>query len=484
MSEVWIVDDEPTICWALRKGLETDGFRVHVFSTAEGCLDHLRTEASSPHAILLDVRLPGRSGLELMSELQSQASPPAVILMTAFGDLKIAVEAVRGKAFDYLTKPFDLSEAMDSVHRAVGNPRTTTHGPDEELMDPWKQDMILGSSRAMQQVYKQIALASNSEATVLIEGESGSGKSSVASMIHRLSGRAPEPFLFFRPIIDRPSESEAELFGSALPPSKPSLNHDATNVVQPGLLSLAAMGTLVIEEPSALSLGAQAKLLSAMETGCYQPVHSGERVELRARLLFTSSTDLNQAVDEEESLASFVAQIQLFKIVLPPLRERREDIRALVQAFLGAVSPDRRLRITDEAMKSLEPRPWLGNVRELKHTIQRAAIRARGHLIELADVADATSASSILGASGVSAGQLAASTRQWLASQLGTGDAIEPLDASSSSGFLHEECLAVVERALIEEMLQRCDGNRAAIAARLGMHRTTLRQKIKRYGLE
>jgi two-component system, NtrC family, nitrogen regulation response regulator GlnG len=460
MNHVWIVDDEPSICWALRKGLESGGFQVTLFSSAEACLEYVARGNPYPAVVLLDVRLPGTSGLELLPKLQTLPSQPAVIVMTAFGDLKIAVDAVRGKAFDYLTKPFDLCDALESVHRAIGNAATSKLSADSQLANKLHKEVMLGSSAAMQRVYKQIAIAAESDAPVLILGEPGTGKSIVAAMIHSMSRRAPHPLLFFRPDASRPADADAELFGSRLAQSS-----------VPGLLTLVGSGTLVIEELAALTTVTQSKLLSAMETGRFQAVMSVESEPLQSRLLFTSAQELDQAMADGELLESFLAEVRVLTIPLPPLRERCEDIPPLVQAFLAHESPNRVMHITDLAVSELVHRVWPGNVRELRQTIQGAILKTRGDVIDVCDLPNAPRMLPREGMQDNPAEELSDAARRWLLSQ------------RDASGFLYEECLAIVERALIDQLMQEHEGNRAAIAAQLGIHRATLRQKMKRLGL-
>lgn len=468
MTRIWIIDDEPSICWALQKELERFGYHVDVFASAEQCLDRIRSDTPYPDVVLLDVRLPGQSGLELLGTLRELPSQPAVIVMTAFGDLKVAVDAVRGKAFEYLTKPFDLTTVLNVVERASQNPKAP-RSLDSKTEAIATQETILGDSAAMQAVYKKIAIAAQSNAPVLIDGETGTGKSLVARMIHRFSLRAAEPLVFFRPDETHTSESDAELFGTCLPTSI-SLSGGPNK--QPGLLLLAGSGTLVIDEVTHMSIAAQAKLLGAIESGSFQAIASAEPEPLRGRILFTSSLDLEGASLDGAWYEPLAALMRVINIQLPPLRERLADIRRLAPAFLATSDPNKRL--SERAVRALENQSWPGNVRELKQAIQYATVHARGSVIEPEDLPSFESAA-IHEASSSTDTMLEQSTRAWLKAHS------EPADVTA--GFLHDRFLAVAERALIHAMLEACGGNRATVAARLGMHRTTLRQKMRRYDL-
>lgn len=480
MTRVWIVDDEPTICWALKKQLEQSGYAVEVYSSAEACLEQLKGARRYPEIVLLDVRLPGKSGLELLGPLQDSPSKPAVIVMTAFGDLKVAVEAVRGRAFEYMTKPFDLTAALNAVHRAAQSVRASVQQSGMDIANELQQETMLGDSPGMQGVYKQIAIAAQSDAPVLIDGESGTGKTLVARMIHRFSNRATEPLVFFRPDAEHVSESDAELFGTCLPTKVSGMAAGASK--QPGLMLLSGKGTLVVDEVTQLSIAAQAKLLGAMESGSFQAIASAESDPFRARILFTSSLDLEGACNDGTLYEPLGTQMRVINIQLPPLRERRGDIRGLANAFLSMVSSDSVKHFSDAALDMLESQSWPGNVRQLKQAVQYASVHARGSVIQPEDLPAMDSRASSERIVGTTAENLERATRSWLMAQC----AQEHREEGGSEpvvGFLLDQFLAVAERSLIQAMLEECGGNRAAVASRLGIHRTTLREKMKRYDL-
>jgi two-component system nitrogen regulation response regulator GlnG len=212
MSLIWIIDDEPTICWALKTNLEDDRHEVEVFSAAEPALKALKKK--QPELILLDVRLPGASGLEVLEHLKKSSQPIPVILMTAFGDLQTAVQAVQSDAFEYLTKPFDLETALLAVRRALAQRQMRSDPNALSQNDPQEPELILGKSTAMQNVYKQIARAAAMDSTLLVEGEEGTGKNLAAVMIHRFSARQNSPMLSTSAIPGRDLEFEIEIFGA------------------------------------------------------------------------------------------------------------------------------------------------------------------------------------------------------------------------------------------------------------------------------
>jgi DNA-binding NtrC family response regulator len=236
----------------------------------------------------------------------------------------------------------------------------------------------------------------------------------------------------------------------------------------------------VIDEVLHLPLATQHKLLGAMESRTFAQMSSSVTHKLTARLLFTTEHDLNAAVDDGEFLASFASQLSVHRILLPPLREHREDIRSLALAFLATVSEGRELEITQRALQALEQYDWPGNMRELRQVMQRACLHARGATVDIDDFSGALAPVAAIGQDDSRAAELAAATRHWLGTQSGSGATTD----ESGGGYLYDECMRIVETALIAELLRELDGNRAAVAARLGLHRTTLRQKMKRYKLD
>ena len=257
MSDIWIVDDEPAICWALRTNLEEDRHRVKVFSTGESFLKDI--EKGTPDLVLLDVRLPGVSGLELLKRLRGDHPRLPVIVMTAFGDISTAVQAVQGSAFEYLTKPFDLEEALQTIRKALAQSHLKPLSPKGS--SDLSSDVSLGKSAAMQSVYKQIAVAATTDSSLLIEGEEGTGKNLVAVMIHRFSSRNTQPLLMTSSTPGKDFEFETELFGSG------GLGLDTLQPLRTGLLELAGQGTLVIDDVGSISLANQQKILRAIEIG-------------------------------------------------------------------------------------------------------------------------------------------------------------------------------------------------------------------------
>jgi two-component system nitrogen regulation response regulator GlnG len=490
MSTIWIVDDEPAICWALRTNLEADRHVVEIFSASEPVIRALRDQL--PDLILLDVRLPGISGLELLDAIKKDHPNLPVILMTAFGDLKTAVQAVHGAAFEYLTKPFDLEVALQAIRRALAQrhlrpanlsptPKNQSDFPTQLSQSP-EAEMILGKSPAIQAVYKQIAMASSIDSIVLIEGEEGTGKNLVADRIHRFSQRKDQPFLMISAIPGKDLEFETELFGSG------RSDTDQLQPLRTGLLELANEGTVLIDEVGAVSLTNQLRLIRAIESQSFCRIGDSEPKTLRCRLLFTSSHSIEKLLAEGELDRRLASQLEVFRIELPPLRERREDIPTMVQTFLNSKSLPAGSRITEQALEELQRRNWPGNIRELRHAIEKTALKATGGIIHLEDLPTENPSTASVSHQPESQIQLDYATCTWTKDQLHSKSSDDNQASGQTQddlpGMLYDEFLAVVEPALLRTVLEHFQGNRAAAANMLGLHRSTLRQKMRRYRLD
>lgn len=498
---VWIVDDEPAICWALRRAFEEQGYRVDVFSAAEPFCRALADQVTKPNLVFLDVRLPGISGIELLSDLQQSHPQLPVVLMTAFGDLKIAVDAVRGKAFEYLTKPFTLETALHAAQRALRLQREGLPESTEPAEAPIHA--ALGRAPVMQDVYKQIAAAASNPWPVLISGDQGVGKSVVCRLIHQFSERRDHPLLTYRPNPDDPMECLSELFGveeagpeaSATSSTREgagtaefaeAMSDASPHRARPrrrGLLDLAAQGTVVVDEVTLLPRTVQTRMLEAIESRKYLPLSANRQKNLSARLIFTTSSRLDAALADGELYPQFHSQLQVCAIHLPSLAEHREDIPMLARAALKQLDPDGSLKLTDRAAEELARRRWRGNLRELNQAIQRAAVKASAGVVDIEDLPAAQNSPQADDSQTEVNRDLDRAVRSWMSQHLADSDrGDETVD--SSTGFLHERCMEVVERAMIESVLAATDGNRASAAELLGIHRTTMRQKAKRLGID
>lgn len=470
MSHVLVVDDEPAICWGFRELLRGEGHEVTIAASAEEALQV--APKCLPDTIVLDVRLPGMDGLTALKQLQAKTNDAPIVVMTAFGNLETAVRAVEEGAFDYLTKPFEISDASDVVRRALehrdsdGSRAVSSDGDSE---DATVAEAIVGSSPAMQAVFKQIAFVAQSDAPVLITGESGTGKELVARAIHRHSHRSAEPFMPVSLAAMNEASVESELFGhveGAFP---------GATAERKGILEIAGSGTILLDEIGDVPTAVQLKLLRTIEHQEIVPVGAAKPRQCGFRVVAATNRDLGTLIEEGQFREDLYFRLGVVKIELSPLRERPEDIPDLARHFLSLTAGNSTdVTLSSSALLELSGRPWPGNVRELRNAIEHAAIMSRGGTIAAAHLppADSTATRSAL-----SSDVLQREISRWAAEQL------QPLDSSDSEAALYEDVLQLVEPPLLNAVLTHCRNNRAAAARLLGLHRATLRQKLKNHGI-
>ncbi len=468
MSKLLIVDDEESICWGLSQLGESHGHQVVTASTAEQALSLAETER--PDVVVMDVRLPGMDGLTAMQGLYDRIGPVPVIVITAYGDLQTAVEAVRKGAFDYIVKPFDLNQMEQVLEKAVNESRR------EELMpgEPRQLEGLVGSTPEMQNVFKSIALVAGSEASVLLSGESGTGKELAAQAIHRFSERSAGPFVAVNIASLSENLAESELFGHALGA------FTGAESARVGFLEQADQGTLFLDEVADIPLSIQIKLLRALEEGEVLPVGSNKRIKTSFRVIAATHRNLEALIRQGKFRHDLYFRLCTFQIEIPPLRKRGGDIRVLAEFFLERFvdrQTGMRHRLTSETITELERRPWYGNVRELRNSIEHAALRARGGTILPEDLPTAVSKSFLgMDESDTDADtQIAALLKQWAEQQL-----VDPEQAAN----IYEKLLALIEPPVMEVALEKFHGQCAPAARCLGLHRTTLSKKLKQYGIE
>ena len=450
-----IVDDEEAISWALRKAFERLGHTVGVAASAEAALD--LAEKLKPDAIILDVRLPGMDGLTALGRLREITRNAPIIVITAHGNLSTAVRAVEGGAFDYLAKPFDLSQALDAVARALASHTRPVEEPTPTL-EPDDEELV-GRSLAMQAVFKRIALVAPTDASVLITGESGTGKELVARAVHRHSLRKDRLFLPVHVAALNPNLVESELFGHV----KGAFTGAAQ--AKPGLLALADGGTVFLDELGDIPLPVQAKLLRVLEHQDVLPVGGSVPTKINVRVLAATHADLLKQVNAGLFRHDLYFRLNVFEVHLPTLRDRPEDIPQLCDHFLRrfGVSP----ALGDETAGYLRSRMWPGNVRELRNALEHAAIVARGGPL----LPDHFPPPAAVGGPETVAQRIGALVRDWVREQ---SQGAEPTE-------LYDELLRCVEPALLDEVLQQTNNNRVASARRLGLARATLRKLIAKY---
>jgi two-component system nitrogen regulation response regulator GlnG len=481
MSHLLIVDDEQSICWGLSKLAEGLGHTTATAASAEQGFDVAGQRR--PDVIILDVRLPGMSGLDAMQRFRNAIGPVPIIIITAFGELATAVEAVRNGAFEYLLKPFDLSVAQRAIERALQS-AVLPAKPTSPATKHDSESAIVGHSPVMQEVFKQIAMVAPSDACVHLHAESGSGKELAARAIHQYSRRAKGPFVAVNVASLSPSLAESELFGH----SRGAFT--GADQSHKGLLEQADGGTIFLDEVADIPLSLQVKLLRVLEHGEFTPVGSDRMVRSDFRLISATHQNLMQRVADGKFRHDLYYRLITFEIEIPPLRQRREDIPELAAHFLEVLAVKNgcaRPAISAEAVAELQRREWFGNVRELRNVIEHAMILARGNqiaaehlpppMMPMGDNGSGEKPSQGMGQDSDAASPEATMVsliRQWAKLQL---------EDPAAAQDLYDRFLRLVEPPLLQTAMERCGGQYLSAARCLGLHRTTLRKKLDELGV-
>jgi len=457
-ASIFVVDDEPGICRALERFFAGRGDACRSFARAEEAL--AAAEAAPPDLVILDVRLPGMSGIDALPRFRALSPAPAVVVVTAHGTLDVAVDAVRLGAFDYLAKPMDLARVAAVADRALAA-RAAAVAPDPGA-DP--SSLLVGRSGAMQDVFKKIGALALSEVPVLVTGESGTGKEMVARAIHRASRRAGGPFEPVDCASLPETLFESELFGH----ERGAFTGAVARRV--GRLERSEGGTLFLDEVAEIPPASQAKLLRFLETRTFERLGGSGPATVDARVVAATHRDLAERIRQGLFREDLFYRLDVITIRIPPLRERPEDIPLLVAHFLAQDRGGPSGGISREALDRLMAHPWPGNVRELRNAVEHARVLARGTPILPGHLPPA-----IGGGAGAAAAEddalIRAVVRRLVA------------DAGDAEGDLHGRLSARFEKPLLEEVLARTGGNQVRAAKILGIHRTTLRERMERYGI-
>ncbi len=466
MPKLLVVDDEQSICWGIGRLGEEMGCDVAVAASAEQAFGLAAQD--QPDVIVIDVRLPGVDGLTAMDRLRELAGQVPILVMTAYGDMSTAVQAVRNGAFEYIVKPFELAAMRRALERALA-----PAAPARQQAPVEPVEGFVAQAPIMQEVFNQLALAADSDAGVLLQGESGTGKELAARAIHKFSRRSETPFVVVNMASLSESLVESELFGHV---RGAFTGADQARV---GLLPQADGGTLFLDEVAEIPLPVQVKVLRALEQKEVLPVGASEPVPADFRLVSASHQNLHHLVQTGRFRHDLFFRIAAFQIDLPPLRDRRDDIVPLAEHALRELAdPDRPpAQLAAATCQALRERDWYGNVRELRNAMEHALIVSRGGLIEVthlppADRLPRPAPADLPAAVDL---QITRLLTQWTESRLADEQA---------AGKLYEALLAMVEPVVFRRVIQEHAGQFAASARVLGLHRTTLRKKLEQYGLE
>ncbi len=458
--KVWLVDDDASIRWVLEKALKGGGMIAQSFDQADSALSALRTE--TPDVLMTDIRMPGRSGLDLLKEIQSSRPGLPVIVMTAHSDLDAAVAAYQGGAFEYLPKPFDIDKAVELVRRASRQGAVSTDVEAARRSIP----ELLGQAAAMQQVFRAVGRLSRSSMTVLITGESGTGKELVARALHRHSPRAGGAFVALNTAAFTADLLESELFGH----EKGAFT--GADSQRRGRFEQADGGTLFLDEIGDMSPALQTRLLRVLAEGEFYRVGGQTPVKVDVRVIAATHQDLEARVLTAHFREDLLHRLNVIRIEIPPLRERREDIPELLRHYMAEAAqelggePKQLMPTAESALVAFD---WPGNVRQLVNACRRLTVTAPGREIRAEDIPPDLGGSGALNASG----------HDWM-SKLATW-AEQELDSGAKR--LLDQAVPEVERILIGVALRKSDGLKQDAAKLLGWGRNTLTRKMKELGM-
>ncbi len=463
---VWIVDDDRSIRWVLEKTLEQEGIQCRLFESAEALASMIGKE--QPTVIISDIRMPGMDGLALLSQLQKDHPYIPVIIMTAHSDLESAVASYQGGAFEYLPKPFDVEEAVSLIKRAIlHHNKSKPEILNEEESEPLAQKEIIGEAPAMQEVFRAIGRLANSNITVLINGESGTGKELVAQALHRHSPRAANPFIALNMAAIPHDLIESELFGH----EKGAFT--GANTQRRGGFEQANGGTLFLDEIGDMPAETQTRLLRVLADGEFYRVGGHTPVKVDVRIIAATHQDLEGLVTKGSFREDLFHRLNVIRIHLPKLAERREDIPKLARHFLSRAAEELHVEpkvLTKETENYMSRLDWPGNVRQLENTCRWLIVMASGREVLIEDLPP-----ELLNATPSERpyGSWEDALKNWVDSAL----------ASGQKGIL-EQAVPKFERIMIETALTHTAGRRRDASLLLGWGRNTLTRKIKELGID
>ncbi len=455
---VWIIDDDQSIRWVLEKALDQEGMKPLCFEDADSAIQEL--EHSQPALVISDIRMPGKDGLELLTHIRSKYPELPVIIMTAHSDLDSAVASYQGGAFEYLPKPFDIDEAIALVQRAI----TYRHEQDEkkQLLASGKTPEIIGEAPAMQEVFRAIGRLSQSNITVLINGQSGTGKELVAQALHRHSPRAENPYIALNMAAIPRDLIESELFGH-----EKGAFTGATSL-RKGRFEQANGGTLFLDEIGDMPIDAQTRLLRVLADGEFYRVGGHTSVKVDIRIIAATHQNLEDLVREGRFREDLFHRLNVIRIHIPKLSDRREDIPQLAEHFLAQAAKELNTdpkQLRPETTEYLSRLNWPGNVRQLENTCRWLTVMASGREIHITDLPPELQEQSLQPETG---NNWEKALKNWANQQLSCG-----------AQKLLDTAVPTFEKIMIETALSHTSGRRRDAADLLGWGRNTLTRKIK-----
>ena len=458
MHKIWIADDDEAIRIVLEETLNEAGFETQVFETGDGLVKQLESE--SPDLIITDIQMPGMLGYDVLKHINNNFEDLPVIVMTAFADMQAAVESFGGGAFEYIPKPFDLEEALQIVERALEDKPKTKGLKKDNKLD------IIGESQAMQNVYRAIGKLSNTIATVLIQGESGTGKELIAKSLHKNSPRHDMPFIALN-MADIPKELvESELFGH----EKGSFTGAVDKRV--GRFEQANGGTLFLDEIGDMPLDSQTRLLRVLSNKEFYRVGGDKPIKVDVRIIAATHQNLNNLVSQKHFREDLFYRLNVIKIDVPPMKDRKEDIDDLSKYFLKNYSDslDEDLRVLSEDAKNIMMKyDWPGNVRQLENVCYWLTLMSPNQNVKAQDLPTEVKEYEMVD---VPSSSWEDGMKNWL----------KIVSLNIDSG-LSEIAITKIEKMLIKTALERSNGKKNDAAQILGWGRNTLSKKMKEHGI-
>ena len=451
---ILVADDDAAIRSLLKQVLGDEGYSVLEAATGTEVVEGVKN--SSPDLVIMDVRMPELDGIEALQKVKMFSPATSVLIMTAFGSSNHAIKAMELGAFDYITKPFELDKISLTVKRAFQYQDLTAEVEvlRDEISSLVQTERIVGNSSAMQEVYKTVGKVAKSDATVLITGESGTGKELVAEALHYNSSRRSGPLVKVSCAALPETLLEAELFGH----EKGSFT--GAMATRKGRFELADKGTIFLDEIGEMSLATQTKLLRVLQERKIERLGSSLPIKVDIRVICATNKDLQKQVEQNKFRDDLYYRLNVINIHMPPLRDRKEDIAALVEHFLAKhrySATAQPAAISEEALKRLTEYEWPGNVRELENVVERAVVLSRGQVI---------------------------TSRELPFGDHEAGEHEDENDDVSAERSFFKKSVSQFEKDLIMKALKDAGGNRSKAAEMLGIYRRLLYAKIKEYGLE
>ncbi|HSB05390.1 MAG TPA: sigma-54 dependent transcriptional regulator [Thermodesulfobacteriota bacterium] len=449
MASILIVDDDRNLCKILKAQLEKSGFSVLVTHDVDSAL--LIVKEKDLDLIITDLKMPGKSGMDLLSLSKAEKPAVPVILITAYGNVEVAVTAIKKGAYDFITKPFDEDELLNVTQKAISESQR-----NKELLSAYFDHEsyfipeFIGKTPAIRQIFHTVQKIAPTDSTVLITGETGVGKEIIARALHLASRRREHPFVKVNCAAIPENLLESELFGY----EKGAFTGAITS--KPGRFEIAHLGTLFLDEIGETPLHLQAKLLGVIQDKAMERVGGLKTIKIDIRIIAATNMDLHSAVQSGKFRSDLFYRLNVVPIHIPPLRERKEDLIPLVAYFLKTFAEKYRKRLADlslEVMAAFSGYDWPGNIRELENVLERMVLMTDTETLGL--------------------NQLPSEIRGTV-----------PAPQTSSLKEKMEDISRVTEKQMIIDALNKTNQNRTRAAELLGISRRTLQNKIREYGLE